>query len=345
MDKQTPILVTGATGLVGSYLLRYLWQRGYRNLRATRRADSSMDLVAEVADKVTWFEADLLDIDSLEDALKGVAQVYHSAAMVSFDGRDAARMRKINGEGTANLVNLCLDMEVSALLHVSSVAALGRATDRAAVIHEKVIWESSKLNSAYAISKQLSEMEVWRGMAEGLRVCVVNPSVVLGSGFWEQGSARIVHTIAGGFPFFPKGGTGFVDVRDVVEASVALMEGHHFGERYILNGFNSSYRELFFQLADVLQVARPRIEVGPFLRELAWRFAWLQSRLTGKPAFITRDTARNAAHTWKYDNQKLLKALPEFQFRAAEQTIRETGLQYLESRSEGRDFNYLPLDR
>jgi dihydroflavonol-4-reductase len=324
MDKSNiPVLVTGATGLVGSCLLQHLWQKGYRKLHATRRANSSLALIGEeLANQIQWHEADLLDMDSLEEALDGIQQVYHAAALVSFDSRDASKLRQVNGEGTANLVNLSLDMGVSAFLHLSSVAALGRNIDRSEPIGEKAIWESSKLNSAYAISKHLSEMEVWRGVAEGLNACVVNPSVILGAGFWNQGSSQLVQRIAEGFPFVPQGGTGFVDVRDVAEASVALLEGQHFGQRFVLNGFNSSYRALFYQLADALEVRRPYIEVGPLLRELAWRLAWLQSRLSGKPAFITRETARNAAHTWEYNNRKVLEALPEFQFRRAEETVR-----------------------
>jgi len=221
MNNNKITFVTGGTGFVGAYLLRYLVQEGVR-VRALRRADSPMDLVAEIADKVEWVEGDILDVPFLETAMEGVDNVYHCAATVSFDPRDREHMMKVNIEGTANIVNICLSLNIRRLLHVSSIAALGREADTPHV-NEAAKWSDSPLNSNYAISKFKAECEVWRGMAEGLDVVVVNPSVIVGSGYWEKGSSALFKTIGKGMKYYPAGGTGFVDVRDVARASIGLM--------------------------------------------------------------------------------------------------------------------------
>ena len=175
------ILVTGATGFLGAYLLRQLVTQGHA-IRALRRANSPMHLVEDIADLVEWVEADILDIVALETAFEGVTHVYHCAAMVSFHPRDVDRMMKINVEGTANIVNLSLSFGVQKLVHVSSIAAVGRSKERPQ-LDESSKWTTSKLNTNYAISKYMGEQEVWRGHAEGLAVGIVNPAIILGSGF------------------------------------------------------------------------------------------------------------------------------------------------------------------
>ena len=192
MNKyNTSILVTGGTGFVGSYLLRYLVQQGYTQIGAIKRPNSPMDLVEEIKDKIKWIEGDVLDIFSLEDALKGVQQLYHCAAVVSYSPKDFKQMMKVNVEGTANVVNLALEAGIKKMLYVSSIAALGK-TEKTLWVDEQADWIPSKSNSQYSISKYLSEMEVWRGMAEGLRAAIVNPSVILGSGFWDAGTANFL---------------------------------------------------------------------------------------------------------------------------------------------------------
>ena len=173
------IFVTGATGLVGSYLVRHLLAQGKNNIRALRRSESNTKLVADFYDLVTWVEGDILDLPSLEDAMDGVQQVYHCAAMVSFEPRNVARMMKVNVEGTANVVNTAMFRGVEKLVHVSSIAAIGRNL-RQPDVTENSKWQRSPINSNYAISKYLAEQEVWRGSVEGLAVGIVNPSVEIG---------------------------------------------------------------------------------------------------------------------------------------------------------------------
>ncbi len=318
--------VTGGTGFVGAYLLRYLVQQGAR-VRALKRADSPMDLVAEIADKVEWIEGDILDVPSLETAMQGVDNVYHCAAMVSFDPRDKARIMKVNVEGTANVVNLCLSLNIRRLLHVSSIAAIGREMDEPQV-SETSKWSDSALNTNYAVSKFKAECEVWRGMAEGLDMVVVNPSLIVGSGYWDKGTSAIFKTIARGMKYHPAGSTGFVDVRDVARASIALMNSDISGERFILNSENMSWRDFMSMTATQLQVPPPKRLIQGLPLEIFWRVEWLRSRLLNTSALLTRETVRNSAHTFYYDNTKIREAIG-FKFLPIAATVHETAAQFL----------------
>lgn len=337
---QGVILVTGGTGFLGSYLIRLLLSKGYQ-VRATKRANSPMDLVADIADQVEWAEADVTDIVALEDAMKGISYVMHCAAMVSFHPRDVTRMMQINVEGTANLVNLSLEMGVKRFIHVSSIAAIGRTKERPH-LDENAKWVQSDGNSQYAISKYMSEQEVWRGHAEGLDVAIINPAIVLGSGFWDVGSAKFFRQINDGLKFSPIGRSGFVDVRDVARFMVLLLESDVNGERYILNAENTLYRDFFKMIATALNAKTPPITVTPLLAEVAWRVEWLKEKLLGVDPMVTKETARNSVSSFYYGNEKSLAAF-DFKYRPLEQTIREIGAQFLEARADGFKPLVLPL--
>jgi dihydroflavonol-4-reductase len=335
------ILVTGGTGFLGAYLLRYLVKEG-KNVRALKRATSSMDLVKSIEDKVEWVEGDILDVFSLDVAMQGIEEIYHCAAVVSFDPREAEMMKKINVDGTANVVNLALQNGVKRLLHVSSIAAIGRNKETPQV-NEKVMFTRSPMNSKYAISKFLGEQEAWRGGAEGLEVVVVNPSVIIGSGDWHSGTNGFFNQIQHNLKFYPVGITGFVDVRDVARAMVLVMDSGITEERFLLNSENLPYSTFLNWIAEDLEKAKPSIKVTKFIQELAWRLAWLKSKLTGKKPFLTRETARNSSFQFYYENEKFLKAFPDFQFRPMRETTRETATQYKKSMAKGEGFDVLPI--
>ncbi len=326
-----PILVTGATGFIGSYLVRHLVGRGYDRVRALRRKGSSLALVQDVADRLDWAEADVLDVPALGDAMQGIQKVYHCAAVVGFSGQEAKLMRRVNQEGTANVVNIALDEGVKKLVHVSSIAALGRRKNEQN-IDESFEWQQSGWNNPYGISKHLAEMEVWRGIAEGLNAAVVNPANVLGSSYWRErlGTAQFFYKVWKGLPFYPLGKTGYTDVRDVVRFMELLMESDLQNERFILCGENLHYRTVLEEIARVLGVRAPYMAASPLIREAAWRAAWLASKVTGKPPFLTKQTARYSARTFFYENKKSLEAFPGFAYTPIRQTIGETGRQFLE---------------
>lgn len=332
MQQQHLVLVTGGTGFLGAYLIRLLLQKGYR-VRALRRAQSSMDLVQAFADQVDWAEADVTDIVALEDAFKDVAAVFHCAAMVSFHPKDVFNMMRINVEGTANIVNLALEFGVKKLIHVSSIAALGRSKERPK-LDENSKWVQSKGNSQYAISKYASEQEVWRGHAEGLPVAIVNPSIILGSGYWEQGSAKFFKQIDDGLKFCPVGCSGFVDVRDVAQFMVLLLESDISGERYILNAQDITFRDFFTQIAQALGKTPPPITVSPLLAEVAWRVEWLKEKILGIDPMVTKESARSSVSKYYYANEKS-KSVFNFKYRGLNDSIRETAAQYVEAKKEG----------
>jgi len=334
------VFVTGGTGFVGSYLLRLLTREGWR-VRALRRPGSPMDLVRDLSDQVEWVEGDVTDIVALEDAFKDVTHVCHCAAMVSFHPRDVRRMMQINVEGTANLVNLALDFGVKKFIHVSSIAAIGR-TKQQSILDETSKWSQNKTTSQYAISKHLSEQEVWRGHFEGLTTVIINPSVILGSGFWNNGSARFFRQIDQGLAFWPVGRSGFVDVRDVTAFMLGLLENETNGERYILNAQNIAYRDFFQLLANSLGAKQPTIKVTPLLAEIAWRVEWLKEKLLRIPPVVTKESARASVSQFSYSNQKSL-SIPGFEYQPLERTIQETAAQYLEAKLEGLPPKVLPL--
>ncbi|MCP4440485.1 MAG: NAD-dependent epimerase/dehydratase family protein [Aureispira sp.] len=335
------VLVTGGTGFVGAYLLHYLVQKGYE-VCALKRASSPMYLVQEIVDKIEWIEGDLLDLNILEQALKGVDHVYHSAAMVSFGAKGVERMMKVNVEGTANLVNLSIEAGVEKFLQVSSIAALGRKEHQRHV-DEQCQWENSKMNTNYAISKFKAECEVWRGIEEGLNAVIVNPSMILGAGYWDVGSGKLFQQVDTGLKYYPVGHTGYVDVRDVAKASIALMESDINGERYILSAENNSWEWFFNRVAELLKKKKPSTKVTPFLGGFAWRMEWLKSKLTGKNPLITQETIRTSAGVYDYDNSKIKEHLG-YEFRALDETIQTTAKCYLESQKTQQHYSLLPID-
>ncbi len=339
MTKDDLILVTGGTGFLGSYLLRMLVRQGLR-VRALRRASSPMDLVQEVAGQIEWVETDVNDIPNLDAAFEGVTHVFHCAAIVSFHPRDLRRMMQINVEGTANVVNMALEHQVKKLVHVSSIAALGRTKERPD-LEETAKWVTSKSNSQYAISKYLAEQEVWRGQAEGLNTAIVNPAIILGSGFWDLGSARFFKQVDDGLKFAPIGRSGFVDVRDVAAFMIRLMESEVSGQRYVLSSENMDYKRFFQIIADALHTKPPFIRVTPLLAEVAWRVEWLKEKIIGGDPMVTKESARASVSRFFYHNEKSLAF--GFQYRPLEQTIRETAAQFLTAKKDHLSPAVLPI--
>lgn len=332
MNDHKLVLVTGATGFVGAYLVRLLLLKGY-TVRGLKRPSSNFELLADVHHLVDWVEADVTDIVGLEEAFAGVTHVCHCAASISFHPRDVQRMHKTNVEGTANIVNLCLHFQVKHLIHISSIAALGRSKDRLD-LDEKCQWVQSKDNSNYAITKNLAEQEVWRGMAEGLSVVIVSPSVIVGSRAWDQGMAAFFKKIDDGLKIYPSGQSGFVDVRDVVSfVELALRQGIS-GERYILNAVNLTHKEFFGMIANELRVSPPFIKAGPLLVELAWRVEWLKEKILGAKPLLTKESARASVSTFTYHNDKSLR-VDNFKYRDFHQTISEVATQYTTAKATG----------
>jgi nucleoside-diphosphate-sugar epimerase len=326
------IVVTGGTGLVGSHLLYELTSKGIR-VKALKRNTSNIENVlrtfgyySENANKlfslIDWAEGDILDLVSLEEAFEGASKVYHTAAFVSFVPSSKRKILKNNIQGTANVVNACLTKKVGKLCHVSSVAALGNAVDGLPT-NEEMIWSPSKQRSYYSVSKFHSEMEVWRGIEEGLSAIIVNPSLILGPGNWDNGSSALFKTIYNGLKFYPPGITGFVDVRDVAKAMVQLMDSSISGERFILNSEDWKFEKVFQHIAKEFGKPIPSIEVKRWMGSLAWRAEWLRYLITGKEPQITCETVASGFNKSGFSNEKIKQSLG-FQFIPIAQSISET---------------------
>ena len=327
------ILLTGGTGLVGSHLLYELTTAG-KKVRALKRKGSRIDIVEKIFEwynpknyqdqfkLIEWLDGDLSDIFSLRDALQGVKHVYHCAAVVSFVPSERPKMLKINIDGTANLVNACLMENVEKLCHCSSISAVGRP-DKGTWVDESLIWKTSRKNSYYSISKFGAEREVWRGSEEGLKVVIVNPSVIIGPGDPYRSSARLFTTVKDGLRFYSSGSTGFVDARDVAKAMMQLTESAIYDERYILNSENISYKELFGIFAHHAKVRPPFFRAGRTLSELAWRLEKLRSHVTGSNPLITKETARSANSRYEFSNEKIISELG-IKFHTVEEAAENT---------------------
>ena len=317
-NKNIRTLVTGAAGLVGNELVKQLLDKGF----SVKAIYNSTPLSLSHPD-LEIVQCDILDVVRLEEVMQDITQVYHCAAIVSFDPKDKYRLLKINVEGTTNVVNACINAGVKKLEYVSSVSALGRIRNGQTVT-EEMNWTPETSNSIYGKSKYLAELEVWRGHAEGLQTVIVNPSIILGADNWETGSTAIFKTVYNEFKWYTDGVSGFVDVRDVAEAMILLMNSDISGQRFILNSECLSYKELFFSIAKCFGKKPPQKKVTPFLAEIVWRMEALKAMFSGKKHLLTKETARTAQTKIYYDNSKILKALPGFEFTKIEDTIERT---------------------
>lgn len=315
------ILVTGATGFIGAHLTLHLLEKGkqvraiFRNLKSqefTKSVFAQYDK-AHLFEKIQWQQADLLDIPALELAFSDIEQVYHCAAFISHNPSDEPLMRKVNIEGTANMVNLSLHFNIKKFGHLSSVAALGDAIYQNQIIDETTDWNPEKFHSDYAITKYGGEMEVWRAQQEGLNVVVICPPVVLGPipdlDQNQQGSSQIFRTIKNGFPFYTKGSNAFIAVSDVVEIFTQLMESDIKNERLIIIGEHLPLKSVATYISNAYQVKPPHIQVNQFLLKTALILDQIGSWF-GKKRNLYQQSVPSLFKQSRYSDDKFQKKLP-----------------------------------
>lgn len=338
------ILVTGGTGLVGSHLLWELTTHGH-SVRATYRSDASLQKTKalfsykqkkqdnalnnqDLYKEIQWFKADITDIPTLEQAFLGITQVYHCAALVSFDPARLKEMQKVNMEGTANLVNLSLQYKVDKFCHVSSVATLGMIkTERA--LTEEDHWTPHKNNTVYSITKFASEAEVWRGTQEGLPAVIVNPAIILGEGPYQEGSGRFFKHVYKKNRFTAPGGNDFVDVQDVVNIMIKLMESPVQNERFIIAAEHWAYKQFFEQIAKNFEVSPPSIVIKRWQLQTLRVLDYLANLLTGKPRKVLRNTLDAAFRHRHFDASKIKKTL-NYTFLPIKESIKRVAAHYKE---------------
>ena len=309
---------------MGGYLLEDLCSKGMK-IRCLARDLSKVDkLPAQPG--IEWVEGDILDVLSLEKAMEGCKQVIHSAAIVSFWKKRRDELHLVNVRGTENVVNIALQSGIEKLVHISSVAALGR-TKINPVVNEETPWVDGPDNSWYGVSKHLAELEVWRGVEEGLPAVIVNPGMIMGkgnAGNWNQGTPKMVKMLAAGTGFYTKGQTGFVSAKDISKAVSVLMESKfENGERFILVSDNIPYKKMFEWIAEGLGRKAPTIAAPPLLTKT---FGWMNERLsaiTGKEPLITKESARLTSKSYTFLGDKI---------------SRETGFSYSDLKSEMKEI-------
>lgn len=320
------ILVTGASGFLGRQLVRSLSADNQRVRALYHKRPPAADLSALPG--VEWVEGDLLDVYDVERMLQGITEVYHCAAIVSFDPAKSAEMLHFNPESTANLVDQAVDQGIRKLVYVSSVAALGRSDLVNKEMTEEEEWGESKYNSAYGISKYLAETEVWRGIGEGLNAVIINPGIILGPCEPGDPPYQLIRLVNNEFPYYTSGVTSWVAAEDVVKIMVSLMHSEVSAERFIVSCGNHSYREVVSLLADAMNKRPPYIAAGPFLSGLAWRWIAVKSKLTGEAPMLTRETASNANSLSFYNNKKLFTVLPDFTYQPIEAVVKKMAKQH-----------------
>lgn len=306
-------LITGATGLVGTHLLLKLVEEK-EDVRALYRTESKLEEAkrifgyyvenaSEIFTKIQWLKCDITDLPALTKAFVGTKKVYHCAAYISFDPNNYKKLQKSNVEGTANVVNLCIENNVEKLCYVSSIATLGSSTAK------EPVTENSEFNAidanVYALTKHDAELEVWRGTQEGVPAVIVNPGVILGPGHWLSGSGAFFSENARQRKYYLPGGTGFVGIDDVVNAMVTLMKNDVENERYILVAENLSYKEIQHRIASEFGLQPAKKPIKPWMLEFFWRIDWVRSKLSGSKRVLSKAMAKSLPIQTIYNSNKI----------------------------------------
>ncbi len=310
-------MITGITGLLGSHLARTLINKGYQ-IRALVRKGGDKSLISDIIQKIDFIEGDLDDVPFIEGLFDDIDILIHCAAIVSFDPKDRPKLFRVNVAGTKILVDEANKAGVSRMIHVSSVAAIGRKQGLR-VLNENIPWDTSGKTSKYAVSKYLAELEVARAAAEGLNTVVVCPSIILGPGYKGKSSSRLLEYVYHSKPFFTEGIANVVDVRDVCYAIAHLCEQEQINGKFIVSGHALTYKALFDLLAKSFRKRPPSIKVPSSLIPILWRIEWLRSKATGVSPLITKETSVSARSSYTYDNSKSIQELG-LEYRPLEDT-------------------------
>lgn len=320
------ILVTGANGFLGSFICRSLLASGH-TVKGLVRKNSNTELLQGIKEKIQIIEGDILDVENLEPHFEDIDVIIHSAAIVSFHKSDFRLMANVNIQGTRNIVNLALKYNIGYFIHMSSVAAIGRK-ERQGVVSEKDKWEQSKWNSHYGETKYLAELEVWRGIQEGLSGVILNPSIILGPGNWNQSSSKLFKYVWDENKYYSNGLINYVDVRDVTDIVTNLLKSRISNERFILSAGQTSYKTLFEQIAYHFKKNPPSQKAKKWILKIGLIVEWVKSTISSKKPLITKETINLSENEISFDNTKIKKEL-NFTFAPLDQTIAWACSQYM----------------
>ena len=326
------ILVTGATGLVGAHLCLALLEKGEKVVALYRREKKKTALrqffidqdKAALFDQLLFREADLCHLPDLTTAFEGITKVYHCAAYVSMAYHKRNYLQEVNQQGTADLVNLCIENKIEKLIYISSIAALG-SQSTSGKIDEETPWNPTVEKTPYAYSKYGAELEVWRASQEGVPVAIVNPGVILGTGMPYGPLEQLVNQIKKGLRFYTKGSTGYVAVEDVVSVAHQLMDAPIKNERFILVAENWSFKEMTQQVAELLGKKPPKLPLSSSLLYLGWALESILSALGVHKKFLSKALVHSLSDTSVLDGTKVKREL-NFDYRPITPYLKESVL-------------------
>lgn len=325
---QKKAFITGSTGLLGAKLVFDLYEKHYQ-VYALKRKNTPVDKMVnslkfytntpqKIIDSINWVNGDILDSDILSQHITADMDIYHCAAMVSFNPKNTLELTEVNVNGTAILVNVCVEKKVRKFCHVSSIGALGSSVNGKPIDTDSQWIPNGK--SPYSKSKYYSEMEVWRGIAEGLNSVIVNPAVILGCGDWESSSATFFSRVNKGMNYYTLGTTGFVYVNDVSCSMIQLMESEVSSERFILSEDTYSYKYIFESIAKDLGVKSPQKKATSLHTAIAWRFETFRTFFTKGEPLITK-YSHKTAHSYSNYNGKPITQTINFKYTSISKAI------------------------
>lgn len=342
IQRDSHIVLTGATGFLGCYILRLLLHKGYSKITCTHRATSRYTLIEDVKDRVTWVKCDLTDELELESLLHQVDVVIHAAAKVSLSNKNKTALMSTNVETTRLLADYALDAGVQKFVFVSSVASIGPGTEEE-LINENTEWKSDAENTAYGVSKQFAEREVMRAVAEGLNGVIVNPAMIIGAGEWNSSTVSIIKMVNKGLPYYPTGSIGIVDVRDVAALIVLAMETDGLsGERFIASAENWTHKQVIDSISRGLKKEAPKKELSPLMTNLGILAAKVSELIKGDTSILNAQSIKMSQQTFQYDHSKSIR-LFDFSYRSIEESIQEIAEVFIHCEQAGLDFGLLDI--
>lgn len=300
-------LVTGATGLVGSAVVRELIHKG-EEVKALVRPNSNRSNLEGL--DVEEALGDITDYDSVRKALGECDRAYHVAALYTMDDRPEAYYR-VNVEGTRNVLNACLDAGVQRVVYTSTIAAVGSARN-GKLADEETVWDLGDLFIPYITTKYMAEFEAWRACSRGLPVVVVCPTGPMGARDVKPTPTGklIVDFLNGKMPLYPPMYFNVIDVDDVALGHRLAMEKGRLGERYILANQNVSLAEILKTVARLTGVPDPKMAI-PYHMGLVFSFfaELVMTKILRRPTLFTVDGARAVRRVMHANNEKAVREL------------------------------------
>ncbi len=319
------VFVTGATGMVGANLVRRLVQNNDEVTVLVRKTSSHPFFDGLNVKRVY---GDLSDFDSLKSGMKGSDYVYHLAGYISYSKKDRKKLFDINVSGTRKVMKAALDLKIKKVVHCSSTAALGIGDSKGDILTEEGEFKPRFKKIGYMYSKKLAEDEVLKAHQEGLNVCLVNPSSIMGAGDEKMNSGALFKNIKENrLKVATPGGNSIVAVSDVVEGLILAMEKGRSGQRYILNSQNIEYIDLFNIVAKVFDSKKIKRKIPKIAYHPLVFVAWLLERID-KKAKLTPEVLFFSFRYRYFDSSRAKAELGWMPGQDLEATVREAADYY-----------------